>query len=153
VGENLGHRVEALLYPLGAPRKIEDEAGPRRAGNSTRQGRQRGVFEAGRSHQLGQPGGRSLDDLGRRLRRDVTGAEAGAAGRDHQSRAGVHLCAQSRGYCGSIVGDNHPIADGVAGVGELTFGEIAGLVLAGAVRDTVADGDDGDPEPLMVLDG
>jgi hypothetical protein len=35
----------------------------------------------------------------------------------------------------------------------LTFGEIAGLVLADAVVDTVADGDDGDPEPLMVLDG
>jgi hypothetical protein len=35
----------------------------------------------------------------------------------------------------------------------LTFGEIAGLVLASPVSDTVADGDDGGPEALMILDG
>jgi len=35
----------------------------------------------------------------------------------------------------------------------LTFGEITGLVLASPVSDPVADGDDGGPEPLVILDG
>jgi hypothetical protein len=35
----------------------------------------------------------------------------------------------------------------------VTLGEIAGLVLASPVGDTVTDGDDGGPEALMVLDG
>ena len=111
------------------------------------------MLQAGRSHQLGQPWGRPFDDFGCRLRSDVTGAEPGAARSDHQSRSGVHLGAQCRGYGGSIVGDHHPIDDGVARVGQLTFGEITGLVLASPVSDPVADGDDGGPEPLMILDG
>jgi hypothetical protein len=35
----------------------------------------------------------------------------------------------------------------------LALGEIAGLVLASPAGDTVADGDDGGPEGLMILDG
>jgi len=125
VWEDLGNRVEALLHPLGASRKVEYEGGPGRTRNSARQGRQRSVLEAGRAHQLGQPGGRPFDDLGCRLRSDVTGAEAGAARSDHQSRSGVHLGAQRRDYCGSIVGDHHPIDNGVAGVDQLALGEIS----------------------------
>jgi len=34
----------------------------------------------------------------------------------------------------------------------MTFGEIAGLVFASAVSDTVTDGDDGGAEPPIALD-
>jgi hypothetical protein len=35
----------------------------------------------------------------------------------------------------------------------MTFGEIAGFVLASAVSDTVTDGDNGSAEPDVPLDG
>jgi hypothetical protein len=111
------------------------------------------VGQTGRPHQLGQPGGRSFDDLVRRLRRDVAGPEPGAARRDDQACARVHLSAQRRDYCGSIVGNDHPIDVRITKLRQVTFGEIAGFVLASAVRDTVTDGDNGNARLEVPLDG
>jgi hypothetical protein len=52
-----------------------------------------------------------------------------------------------------LVGDNYAIDYGVTGLGQVMFGEITGVVLACAVRDTVTDGNDGRSDLTVVADG
>src|SRR5665809_123180 len=152
VREDLDDCVEALFHALGTPRQVEDEAGTGRPRNPARQRRHRRVLEPGRSHQLGQPRRRSFDYLGGCLRRDVTGAETGPPRRDDESRACFYLSAQRGDDRGLLVGDHHSIDNRVVGLDQLPLGEIAGFVLARAVRHAVANGDDRSAELRVVTD-
>ena len=83
-GEDRQHGLQRLEGPLRAARHGEHQRAPDDAGQRSRERGKRSRSEAVGTHQLGQPGHHVVEERLDRLRRDVPGREAGAAGRDHQ---------------------------------------------------------------------
>ncbi len=91
---------------------------------------------------LGDAGRGALEDGCGGLRRDVPGAEAGAAGRQDEARAVVDEVGDGGGDHLALVG--HCAAGDVVAVGgEQLFEDVAASVLALALGDAVGDGEDG----------
>src|SRR5829696_2092613 len=149
VGEDGGQDRPLLADRLGVAGEVDDHDPAGQAGGAPGQHGERGDGQAGVAQGLGDAGGFAVEHGPGRLRGDVAGAEAGAAGGEHDVGVGGHG-PQGGGDRLAVVGDHGPGDElGPGGLEQLAERAAAGVV-PGPGGHPVAHGQHPDPDPVQV---
>ena len=150
VGERGEDRGEAFHRAPLAAREVQDEGGSARAGDPSRERRQRRRTSAGGSHLLGQARSLAFDHGAGRFGGHVPGAQARPAGGHHQRPPFIGQPAKGGFDPRALVRDDLPAPHVEAGSGQQAGHRATRGVVSNALGDPVAHRHHGRP-PALVL--